>query len=64
MYLIDVTNHSTRWGVWNPEQLNFNQSWADEHGLNALQALAFLLSAYRITGKAEYLTTWKVWSLH
>jgi len=58
-YLIDVTNHSTQWGVWAPEQLNLNQSWSDERGLNSLQILSYLLSAYRITGKADYLTAWK-----
>lgn len=63
-YLIDVTNQSTRWGVWAPEQLNLNQSWSDERGLNSLQILSFLLSAYRITEKADYLSAWKVSSLH
>ena len=62
-YLIDVTNQSTRWGVWGvwaPEQLNLNQSWSDERGLNSLQILSFLLSAYRITEKTDYLSAWKV----
>lgn len=59
-YLIDVTNRSTRWGVWNPGPINFNQSWSDEHGLNALEILSFLLSAYQVTGQGTYLTAWKV----
>jgi hypothetical protein len=58
-YLIDVTNRSTRWGVWNPQPLNFNCSWSDEHGLNSLQIVTYLLSAHRLTGKAEYLQAWK-----
>lgn len=59
-YLIDVTNHSTRWGVWNPQPLNFNYSWSDEHGLNSLQIVTYLLSAYRLTGREEYLQAWAV----
>lgn len=59
-YLIDVTGRPTRWGVWAPEQINFNQSWADEHGLNSLQILTYLLSAYRVTRKGDYLEGWLV----
>ena len=58
--LVDVTNHSTRWGVWSPAQLNLNQSWSDEHGLNSLQILSYLLSAYRITGKSLYIGAFMV----
>ena len=57
---MDVTNQSTRWGVWAPEQLNLNRSWADDRGINSLQILSYLLSAFRITGKEKYLTAWKV----
>ena len=59
-YLVDVTGRPTRWGVWAPEQLNWNQSWADEHGLNSLQILTYLLSAYRITNNKDYLNGWLV----
>ena len=59
-YLIDVTNQSTRWGVWSPSELNLNQSWSDEHGLNSLQILSYLLSAYRITSNNVYLKAFKV----
>ena len=58
--LIDVTNQSTRWGVWSPDQLNLNQSWSDEHGLNSLQILSYLLSAHRITGKSVYFKAFMV----
>ena len=59
-YLIDVTNRSTRWGVWSPNQLNNNQTWADERGLNSLQILSHLLSVYRITDNPVYLQSWMV----
>lgn len=58
--LIDVSNQTTTWGVWSPGDINYNQSWADEHGLNSLEILTGLLAAYRMTGKKEYLTSWKV----
>ena len=57
--LIDVTGQPTRWGVWSPDQLNLNQSWADEHGVNSLQILTFLLSAYHITKNDSYWSSWK-----
>ena len=62
-YLIDVTHHPTRWGAWNPSPINLNRSWSDEHGLNSLQILSYLLSAYYVTKKTEYLDAWKVSSL-
>lgn len=58
--LIDVTGRPTRWGIWSPDQLNLNQSWADEHGVNSLQMLTFLLSAYHVTKNNSYWKTWKV----
>jgi cell division inhibitor SulA len=57
---MDVTNQSTRWGVWSPSQLNLNRSWSDEHGLNSLQILSYLLSSYRITEKSIYLRAFMV----
>lgn len=57
--LIDVTNRTTHWGVWSPSVLNFNQSWADEHGLNSLEILTGLLTAFWMTGKTTYLEGWQ-----
>lgn len=57
--LVDVTNHTTRWGVWSPDQLNYNQSWADERGLNSLEMLSGLMSAYRMTMKKYYIEAWQ-----
>ena len=58
--LKDITNRTTRWGVWTPSVINFNQTWGDEHGLNSLEILSGLLSAFRITGKVEYMEAWQV----
>jgi len=58
--LIDVTGQPTRWGMWAPDQLNLNQSWADEHGVNSLQILTYLLTAYHVTQKDAYWNAWMV----
>lgn len=46
--------------MWSPSELNYNQSWADERGLNSLEILSGLMSAYRMTKKQEYLKSWQV----
>jgi hypothetical protein len=53
--LIDVTGKPTRWGRWAPEYLNNNQSWYDERGVNSLQIISWLLSAYRITQDIKFM---------
>jgi hypothetical protein len=37
--------HETKWGHWDPLDLNGNFSWSDERGLNSLQILAYLATA-------------------
>merc|ERR1712137_258276 len=56
-YLIDITGKPTTWGVWNPKEINANSTWYTQRGLNALQILSWLLSAYRISGDAYYKDT-------
>jgi len=58
--LFGEKNRTTTWGVWSPAQLNLNESWSDDRGLNSLQLLAYLLSAYRLTGDSQFLTAYKV----
>jgi hypothetical protein len=53
-YLIDVTGLPTTWGVWNPIDLE-SEKHKDERGLNALQIVAWLASAYRVTKDEKYL---------
>ena len=61
-YLVDADGKPTRWGVWNPEQLNSNhlihglqdEDWHEECGLNSLLILAHLKTAYHITGQEKY----------
>ena len=52
--LLDIDGHATRWGVWNFQSLNNNQSWFEEKGLNSAMILAWLLLALKATGKPDY----------
>jgi hypothetical protein len=52
--LIDHDGQPTRWGVFNPEQLNRNPMWAEERGLNSLSMLSYLATAGHITGNRKY----------
>eukprot|EP01012_Entosiphon_sulcatum_P001335 TRINITY_DN10252_c0_g1_i1.p1 TRINITY_DN10252_c0_g1~~TRINITY_DN10252_c0_g1_i1.p1 ORF type:complete len:773 (-),score=92.28 TRINITY_DN10252_c0_g1_i1:8-2326(-) len=54
-YLIDVTGKPTTWGRWAPEVINGDPDWFDERGLNALQMLTWLLSAFRVTNDTYFL---------
>lgn len=61
-YLVDQDGKPTRWGVWNPEQLNQNkpihlikdEDWREERGLNSLEILSHLKVAYHITQDKKY----------
>eukprot|EP00048_Salpingoeca_helianthica_P016190 m.230913 g.230913 ORF g.230913 m.230913 type:complete len:790 (-) comp18190_c0_seq1:367-2736(-) len=48
-YLIDVTGQHTLWGVWNPKEINYGRNYSDEHGVNSLQMLAYLLQVQYLT---------------
>jgi hypothetical protein len=50
--LIDVDGEPTRWGVWSPRYLN--GSWRDQQGLNSLEILAHLKTAYHITRDQKF----------
>ena len=52
--LRDADGKYTRWGNWNPDDINRNDFWSDEHGTNALEMLSFLKSAYRMSGDEKY----------
>jgi len=50
--LVDVDGERTRWGVWSPKMLN--ATWIDQQGLNSLEILAHLKTAYHITGDEKF----------
>jgi len=52
--LLDVDGERTRWGFWSPELLNDDPENYVENGLNSLQILSFLRTAYHITGDEKY----------
>jgi hypothetical protein len=52
--LVDHDGTVTRWGVFNPEKLNFDVKWADDRPLNSFSILAYLKTAEHITGDAKY----------
>jgi hypothetical protein len=52
--LIDLDGLPTRWGIWNPDSLNNSPGWWYERGLNSLQILSFLKSAFRVTGDQKF----------
>ncbi len=57
-FLIDANGQRTQWGVWNPTYLNDNIFWYDERGLNALQIVSWILSAYSLTQDPKYLNAY------
>ena len=50
--LIDLDGEPTRWGVWSPRYLN--GAWKLQQGLNSLEILAYLKTAYHITQKEKF----------
>ena len=52
--LRDANGNYTRWGNWNPDDINRNPDWSGEHGTNALEMLSFLKTAYRMSGNEKY----------
>ena len=52
--LVDHDGQPTRWGIFNPENLNHNFNWRAERGGNSLSILAYLKVAAHITGDPRF----------
>lgn len=52
--LIDIDGKPTRWGIYDPENLNGNPLWWHERGLNSLSILSYLWVAHHVTGDEKY----------
>jgi hypothetical protein len=52
--LVDHDGLPTRWGRFSPEDLNRNEAWCDERGLNSFSILTYLSIAHHITGDPKY----------
>jgi hypothetical protein len=54
LYYIDITGERTKWGRWNPNDLNKNPQYYSERGANSVEILAFLSISYSITKNIKY----------
>lgn len=52
--LIDLDGKPTTWGVWSPDLLNNDDRWRMQQGLNSLEIISHLKTAYHITGDEKY----------
>ena len=52
--LRDLDGIATRWAVWTPDSLNNSPEWLYEKGINSLQILSFLESAYFVTKNPRF----------
>ncbi len=52
--LVDHDGKPTRWGIFDPANLNHNVDFWNERGMNSLSILAYLKIAAHITGDAKY----------
>ncbi len=52
--LVDYDGQPTRWGRFSPDDINRNEAWVIERGLNSLSILTYLSIAHHITGDARY----------
>lgn len=55
-YLIDMDGLHTRWGVWAPERLNGD--WKPQQGLNSLEMLCILKTAWRLTDEDRFIAAY------
>jgi hypothetical protein len=52
--LVDHDGQPTRWGQFSPDDMNRNEAWCDERGLNSYSILTYLSIAHHITGDPKY----------
>ena len=52
--LVDHDGLPTRWAHFSPDDLNRNEAWCDERGLNSYSILTYLAIAHHITGDEKY----------
>ncbi len=52
--LVDHDGLPTRWARFSPDDLNRNEAWCDERGLNSFSILTYLSIAHHITGDPKY----------
>jgi hypothetical protein len=65
-FLVDADGRPTTWGVWSPRKLNLDDRWKMQRGLNSLEIISHLKTAYHITGNRRYQREYErlVWDDH
>ena len=56
-YLVDHDGLPTRWGHFNPYEMNHDKNWFTNRGLNSLSMLSYLSVTGHITGDPKYRKT-------
>lgn len=51
---VDYDGKPSRWGHFSPDDLNRNDAWVAERGLNSYSILTYLAVAHHITGDPKY----------
>jgi hypothetical protein len=51
---VDHDGKPTRWGIFDPQNMNHNREWWQERGMNSLSIIAYLKVAAHITGDPRY----------
>jgi hypothetical protein len=59
LYYIDISGAPTKWGRWNPADLNNDPKYVSERGVNSLEILSHLALAYSVTGETLYYNKFK-----
>ncbi len=52
--LVDFDGKPTTWANWSPDSLNDDDRWVWERGVNSLELLAFIKTAYHMSGEKHY----------
>ncbi len=52
--LVDKDGLPTTWANWAPASLNHDNKWVEEKGVNSLELLSFLKTAYHMSGNEVY----------
>lgn len=52
--LLDTDGKPTRWGIWSPRRLNHDPNWQLDRGVNSVEILSYLATAFHITGDDKY----------
>ena len=52
-----VNGNATKWGRWDPAEVNYRRSFSDERGLQSLQALSMVAAAANASGASAQTAT-------